>query len=92
MAALTQSMMHPPKPPTATVDAERVRVLEAEVERQAREKGELEGQVARQERLLRRYQGKWEEVKKGARERERVRREGKGGEGGERVSGGGREG
>lgn len=79
MAALTQSMVNL-RPPQqgGSADAatqERLRQLERQVEQQAEDKQKLESLAGRQEKMLRKYQSKWEELKKGAKEKDRVRRE-----------------
>lgn len=84
MAALTQSMVslnHHPQgtntgdPAAAAAAEERVRQLEKQIEDQAVSQQKLEEQSARQEKLLRKYQAKWEDIKKSAIEKQKAKRE-----------------
>lgn len=85
MAALTQSMVsihHGPPPASQTQTggtndeaAERVRALEAQIAAQAEQREKLERLAEKQEKKIRLYHSKWEEVKKSAKEKERVKRE-----------------
>ena len=82
MAALTQSMIsvhHGPPPnasqPASDEAADRVKALEAQIAAQAEQREKLERLAEKQEKKIRLYHEKWEEVKRSAKEKERVRRE-----------------
>ncbi|CAK4020392.1 Hypothetical predicted protein [Lecanosticta acicola] len=83
MAALTQSMVglnhHRPGSNNAAAaagnEAERVEQLEKQIEDQAIAQQKLEEQSARQEKMLRKYQAKWEDIKKSAMEKQKAKRE-----------------
>lgn len=84
MAALTQSMatLRPqaaqqPQQQNSVDPAmqERLRQLEKQVEQQAEERQKLETLATKQEKMLKKYHSKWEEIKKSAREKERVKKE-----------------
>lgn len=67
--------------------------MEAKVAEQAQAHEKLEALARRQERKIRVYYEKWEEVKRSARDKERVRREAKASQGGSgEAEGGGVEG
>ena len=85
MAALTQSMVSL-RPPTSggvgggggvqdVATHERIRMLERQVEQQAEGRQKLEGLASRQEKMLKKYHYKWEEVKKSAKEKDRIKKE-----------------
>lgn len=80
-AALTQSVANLRPPGTATAAApdaslqERIQQLEKQVEGQAEERQRLENLAAKQDRSLRKYQGKFEELKKSAREKDKARKD-----------------
>lgn len=95
MAALTQSMvgLRPPQrqymPAGGEVDAamqERLRQLELQVETQAEEKQKAEALVAKQDKMLRKYSAKFEEIKKSAKEKDRVKKERAADKGAQEVS------
>lgn len=82
MAALTQSMIsvhHGPPPsapqPTSDEAGDRVKALEAQIAAQAEQREKLERLAEKQEKKIRLYHSKWEEVKKSAKEKERAKRE-----------------
>ena len=66
MAALTQSMATLRPVPDA-VTSERLRVLEQQIERDAEERQRLEASASKQEKQLKRYEKKYQEIKSGAR-------------------------
>lgn len=76
MAALTQSMVSLRQPgaiDTGTQD--RIKQLEQRVEQQAEQHEKLEELARKQEKKIRAYHSKWEEIKKNAREKEKSKRE-----------------
>jgi len=75
-AALTQSVanLRPPGGPDIAMQ-ERVRQLEKQVETQAEEREKLEGLASKQEKMLKKYHLKFEEIKQSAREKDKVKRE-----------------
>ena len=84
MAALTQSMvgLRPPQRQLVssggegdTAMQERLRQLELQVETQAEEKQKVEALASKQQVMLKKYQAKWEEIKKSAREKEKAKKE-----------------
>lgn len=79
MAALTQSMASlPSQAPTATPDpamAERLRQLERQLDQQTEEHQRLQNIASKQEKTLKRYQSKWDDIKKSAQAKERAKRE-----------------
>lgn len=88
MAALTQSMASlqsapyshkgpPSTEPTSDLqDAlERVRALETQLSSQVEQHEKLEALAQKQEKKIRMYHSKWEDVKKSAREKEKAKRE-----------------
>ena len=76
MAALTQSLVNlRPQVGGEAALQERLRQLEREVEQQAEDKQKLESVAAKQEKILKKYHVKWEEIKKSARERDKVKKE-----------------
>lgn len=80
MAMLAQSMAsigHQPPSPSApdTATADKLRKLEEELERQVSERQELEALVKKQERNLGKYHKMWNDLKQGAREKDKAKRE-----------------
>lgn len=80
MAILTQSIAsmrpQPASPPASdAATAEKLRKLEAELEKQAAERQELEALTKKQESTLRKYHKAWNDLKQGAREKDRAKRE-----------------
>jgi len=86
MASLPSNVPHPyhhaPQPPSSDSagpglhDAlERVRALEKQISSQTEQHAKLEAVAQKQDKKLRMYQSKWEDVKKSAREREKAKRE-----------------
>lgn len=76
MAEVTQSVAN--LRPQLEVDPamqERLMQLEKQVETQAEERQKLESLASKQERMLKKYQSKFEEIKKSAKEKDRVKRE-----------------
>ena len=69
MAALTQSMaiLRPPGAVSDAATSERVRLLEQQIERVADERQGLEALAIKQEKQLKRYEKKYQEIKTGAR-------------------------
>ena len=87
MAALTQSMAslrpgaNEALKETATegqLDAavqERLQQLESQLQQQAEERQKLETHAIKQEKILRKYKAKWDELKENARERDKAKKE-----------------
>lgn len=97
MASLPSNIPHPyhhaPPPPSESAgpglnDAlERVRALEMQISSQTEQHAKLEALAQKQEKKIRMYHSKWEDVKKSAREKEKAKREKAAGEaGGKAVS------
>jgi len=93
MASLPSNAPHPyhhapPPPPSETAgpglqDAlERVRALEQQISSQTEQHEKLEALAQKQEKKIRMYHSKWEDVKKSAREKEKAKREKAAGEAG----------
>ncbi len=75
-AALTQSVANiRPQGGTDVAMQERIRQLEKEVENQAEDRQKLESLASKQEKTLKKYQSKFEELKKSAREREKAKKD-----------------
>ncbi|KAK4623668.1 hypothetical protein CLAFUW4_05585 [Fulvia fulva] len=79
MAALTQSMasLHAQTPPGRPDPAvfDRLKQLERQLEEQAEERQKLQTLAAKQDRSLKQYKAKWEDIKKSAKEKEKAKRE-----------------
>lgn len=81
MAALTQSMAsigHQGGPQGGQSDPalnERLKQLELQLEQQTEERAKLQNLAAKQEKTLKQYKSKWDDIKKSAREKERAKRE-----------------
>lgn len=80
MAALSQSMASIKQAPTggARPDStiqDRLQQLEKQIEQQVEERQKLQAYSAKQERDLKKYRSKWDELKKGAREKEKAKQE-----------------
>ncbi|QIX00837.1 hypothetical protein AMS68_006354 [Peltaster fructicola] len=76
MAALTQSIVSLRQ--SSAVDAgtqERIKQLERRIEQQAEQRDKLEELAKKQEKKIRAYHSKWEEIKQNAREKEKTKRE-----------------
>jgi hypothetical protein len=92
MASLPSNAPHPyhhaPPPPSESAapglnDAlERVRALELQISSQTEQHAKLEALAQKQEKKIRMYHSKWEDVKKSAREKEKAKREKAAGEAG----------
>jgi len=91
MASLPSNAPHPyhnPPPPSESAgpglqDAlERVRALELQISSQTEQHEKLEALAQKQEKKIRMYHSKWEDVKKSAREKEKAKREKAAGEAG----------
>nr|OQO29681.1 hypothetical protein B0A51_02586 [Rachicladosporium sp. CCFEE 5018] len=74
MASLHHSPTQPHHPPQQDA-ATRVKELEAQMREQGEQTVALEKMAEKQERKIRAYHAKWEELKKSAKEKERVRKE-----------------
>ncbi|KAK6426150.1 hypothetical protein LTR95_016153, partial [Oleoguttula sp. CCFEE 5521] len=74
MASLHNSPTQPHHPQQQDAAA-RVRELEAQMREQAEQRVALEKMAEKQERKIRAYHAKWEDLKKSAKEKERVRKE-----------------
>lgn len=82
MAALTQSMAsistqgggQQGEAPDPAV-AERLKQLEMQLEQQTEERTRLQNLAAKQEKTLKQYKSKWDDIKKSAREKERAKKE-----------------
>ena len=75
-AALTQSVANlGPSGDRDMATQERLRQLEKQVETQAEEREKLEGLASKQEKMLKKYHLKFEEIKQSAREKDKVKRE-----------------
>ncbi|KAF2159688.1 hypothetical protein M409DRAFT_70868 [Zasmidium cellare ATCC 36951] len=55
--------------------AERLRQLEQQLEQQTEERTRLQNLAAKQEKTLKQYKSKWDDIKKSAREKERAKKE-----------------
>lgn len=75
-AALTQSVANlRPQGGADPAMQERIRQLEKEVENQAEERQKLESLNSKQDKMLKKYHSKFEEIKKSAKEKEKAKRE-----------------
>lgn len=75
-AALTQSVASlRPQGTSDMATQERIRQLEKEVEAQAEERQKLEGLASKQEKTLKKYQTKFEEIRKSAREKDKAKKD-----------------
>lgn len=54
---------------------ERLKQLERQIEQQAEERQQLEDRAAKQTKMLKKYQSKWEELKTSAKEKDKARKE-----------------
>ena len=54
---------------------ERLRQLERQLEEQTEERQKLQNLAAKQEKTLKQYKAKWEDIKKSAKEKEKAKRE-----------------
>ena len=76
MAEVTQSVANlRPLSEADPATQERLRQLEKQIETQAEERQKLETLASKQERMLKKYQSKFEEIKKSAKEKDRAKRE-----------------
>lgn len=78
MAALTHSMVNFRQQGTTAGDAGptgRIKLLERRIEQQAEQREKLEDLARKQEKKIRAYHSKWEEIKKNAREKEQSKRD-----------------
>jgi len=76
--SLQHSMIGMRPPSEGVVDpglAERLGQLERQVEQQAEERQRADAMLARQREQLKKYHSKWEEIKAGAKEKQRAKRE-----------------
>lgn len=83
MAALTQSMagLRNQGAGTDAGPQERIKLLEKRIEQQAEQREKLEDLARKQEKKIRAYHSKWEEIKKNAREKDKAKREKQGEDG-----------
>ncbi|GIZ45447.1 hypothetical protein CKM354_000861300 [Cercospora kikuchii] len=79
MAALTQSMAsiqgHAPQGGTDPALIARLRQVEQQLEQKAEEMQKIQNLAVKQEKTLKKYQSKWEEIKQSARAKERAKAE-----------------
>ncbi|EME45095.1 hypothetical protein DOTSEDRAFT_70968 [Dothistroma septosporum NZE10] len=79
MAALTQSMASLHKQPTASGPEpcvlDRLKQLEKQLEEEGQERKKLQTLASKQDKSLKQYKAKWEDIKKSAKEKERAKRE-----------------
>lgn len=78
MAALTQSMasVRSTQPAGTTHDAEeRIRAMEAQLEREIREREQLKQETVKQKQVIAKYRSHWEQLKDSARAKDKAKRE-----------------